>query len=257
MVQFEHHARSLEECLALKNVFQFVCGLTDDGAVKVFKHFDSVRISDPSLILSTVPDVDVPLRDITKRHRKFNDFVLDCFQEVQSKAELSKNCFDCVGGIILVGETISDLPLVNDLRSWSIYFFVRNKAVSNLYEWLVLRNNGSSELHELRLFLESFLVVECNYTQNKSCTFNSCLCFRNDQVYIYITHLELSCSSHASLFTEAAKIAFPSDSLCSGLFNLAFLRFLKCRGSGREYFTKAAVTCIRICKYLRALRSLL
>ena len=247
----EEHARSLEQCQALENVFQFVCGLTDEGAVRVFQHLHSVRISDPSLNLSTVPDVGVPLCDITARQLTFSDFVLDSFQEVESKTELSKNCFDCVCGIILVGTMPSDLPFVNDLKSWSLHFCHDHRhseakeSVSNLSKWLVFWNNGSSELHKLRLFLERFLSVECT----ESCTFYSCLCFRNDQVNLYITELWLTCSTHASLFTE---VAVPSDSasFCSELFNLNFLGSLICYSSIGELLTKAFGAIFRNCKHL-------
>ncbi|XP_078363792.1 uncharacterized protein LOC144648010 [Oculina patagonica] len=54
----EQCARTLEDCETLENVFQFICGLSDDGAVKVFQHLTSVRISDPTLDFSkTISDV--------------------------------------------------------------------------------------------------------------------------------------------------------------------------------------------------------
>ncbi|KAJ7381158.1 hypothetical protein OS493_004757 [Desmophyllum pertusum] len=96
----QEHARSLEECFVLENVFQFVCGLSDDGAVNVLKHFRSVRISDPALNLpQTIPDVanetDVPPCYVTGRHWKFNDLADHAFREVQSKAKIVKHWFDC------------------------------------------------------------------------------------------------------------------------------------------------------------------
>ena len=48
----EQHVRTLEDCEAWENVFQFVCGLSNDGAVRVFQHLTSLRISDPTLDLS-------------------------------------------------------------------------------------------------------------------------------------------------------------------------------------------------------------
>ena len=49
----------LEECLALENVFQFICGLSEDGALAILRHLKSVRMVDPSLDLSkTVPDAE-------------------------------------------------------------------------------------------------------------------------------------------------------------------------------------------------------
>ena len=102
----EQHACTLEDFQAWENVFQFVCGLSDDGAVKVFQHLTSVRISDPTLDLSKiVPDVEnetvVPLCDVTDRHERFSNVVYDSFQEVNSKAELFSHWFDCNGRIFL------------------------------------------------------------------------------------------------------------------------------------------------------------
>jgi len=38
---------------ALENVFRFVCGLSDEGALKIFERLKSVKDSDPTLDLST------------------------------------------------------------------------------------------------------------------------------------------------------------------------------------------------------------
>jgi len=96
----------LEVCLALENVFQFVCGLSEDGASIALRHLRSVRISDPSLDLSkALPDLenetDAPLSDVIERQCKFRDLVLNSFEEVESKCKLSKACFDCFGSILL------------------------------------------------------------------------------------------------------------------------------------------------------------
>ena len=49
----------LEECLALENVFQFICGLSEDGALAILRHLKSVRMADRSLDLSkTIPDAE-------------------------------------------------------------------------------------------------------------------------------------------------------------------------------------------------------
>ena len=48
----EKHAHTLDGCIALENVLMFVCGLTDQGAAKVFEHLELVRMSDPSLDLT-------------------------------------------------------------------------------------------------------------------------------------------------------------------------------------------------------------
>ena len=99
----------LEECFALENVFEFICGLSKEGAVATFRHLKSVRISDPSLDLSqTAPNLesetDVPLSDVTYRHWQFSDLVLDLFEKVESKADLSRPCLDCLGNVLLFSE---------------------------------------------------------------------------------------------------------------------------------------------------------
>ena len=121
--EIEQHACTLEDCEALENVFQFVCGLSDEGAMKVLEHLTSVRITDPTLDLSkTIPDVetetDVPLCDVTRRHKRFSNLVNDSFREVQSKAELLSHFFHCTGGVVLVtrDRPLSELiPNVNVL----------------------------------------------------------------------------------------------------------------------------------------------
>ena len=106
----------LEECLALENVFEFICGLSKDGASKVFRHLKSVRISDPSLDLSkAIPDVenetDEPLSDVTERQEKFRDLLLFLFAKVESEAELSSSCLDSLGNILLVSDSFPNYLL--------------------------------------------------------------------------------------------------------------------------------------------------
>jgi len=105
--EIEQHSGTLENCEALENVFQFVCALSDEGAMKILQRLKSVRISDPTLDLSkTIPDVetetDVPLFEVTYRHKRFSNLVHDSFRAVQSKAELFSHFLDCTGGVILV-----------------------------------------------------------------------------------------------------------------------------------------------------------
>ncbi|KAJ7381215.1 hypothetical protein OS493_004816 [Desmophyllum pertusum] len=101
----EEHAPTLEDCEAWENVFQFICGLSDNGAVKVLEHLTSVRISDPTLDLSKIiPDLenetDVPLYDVTAEYRRF---------KVHSKAKLLSLCFNCTGGFVLVTDQLTEL----------------------------------------------------------------------------------------------------------------------------------------------------
>ncbi|KAJ7382725.1 hypothetical protein OS493_033290 [Desmophyllum pertusum] len=192
--EIEEHARTLEDCEAWENVFQFICGLSDDGAVKVLEHLTSVRISDPTLDLSKItPDVenetDVPLCDVTYEHRRFSDLVYKSFQEVHSKAELLSHCFNCTGGSVLVNKRLTELlqkAKVKDLTqvTRSVNFHVPSQEISTLCELVEcldclhvpLRITESSEVLTVGDFLRKFQNIGCGW-----CIFNSVLCFRNGQ----------------------------------------------------------------------------
>ncbi|KAJ7372140.1 hypothetical protein OS493_020566 [Desmophyllum pertusum] len=194
----EEHAPTLEDCEAWENVFQFICGLSDDGAVKVLEHLTSVRISDPTLDLSKIiPDVenetDVPLCDVTRKHRRFSTLVYNSFQEVHSKAELLSRCFNCTGGTVLVTKQLTELlqkAKVKDLTqvTHSVNFLHSTDGnpfafsqLNELVEFLVclhvpLRITKSSEALTVEDFLRKFQDIGCD-----DCKFNSILCFRNGQ----------------------------------------------------------------------------
>ena len=212
----------LEDCLALNNVFQFMCGLSEDGASMVFTHLKSVRISDPSLDLSkAIPDVeketDVPLSDVTDRQRNFNDLVLNSFEEVKSKAELSETCLDCLGSIFLLPSNYrksfpEDLLLkLRDASTLSFIFEYRDlyselwggsspAADIQLYRMIDLTEQvtESFERGKLRKFLIDFL----NINPYCFCRFFAVICIRNGQVYFYIKHLKMTCDLHARLITD-------------------------------------------------------
>ena len=212
----------LEDCLALENVFQFMCGLSEDGASMVFAHLKSVRISDPSLDLSkAIPDVeketDVPLSDVTDRQRNFNDLVLNSFEEVKSKAELSETCLDCLGSIFLLPSNYrksfpEDLLLkLRDASTLSFIFEYRDLyselwggsspvADIQLYRMIDLTEQvtESFERGKLRKFLIDFL----NINPYCFCRFFAVICIRNGQVYFYIKHLKMTCDLHARLITD-------------------------------------------------------
>ncbi|XP_073227838.1 NLR family CARD domain-containing protein 4-like [Porites lutea] len=128
----------LEECLALENVFQFICGLSKDGASTVFRHLKSVRISDPSLDLSkAIPDVenetDEPWSDVTERQEKFRDLVLFLFAELTSEAEFSSSCLDLLGSILPVSDSFPNYLLEKaiDTNSWYLVFNGRSRSQSS------------------------------------------------------------------------------------------------------------------------------
>ena len=211
----------LEDCLALNNVFQFMCGLGEDGASMVFTHLKSVRISDPSLDLSkAIPDVekesDVPLSDVTDRQRSFNDLVLNSFEEVKSKAELSETCLDCLGSIFLLPSNfMKSFPedLLLKLRDASTLSFILEYR--ELYPELYGRNpEASIQLHSMiyltdrvtesfeRQKLRKFLIDFLNINPYCFCRFFAVICIRNGQVYFYIKHLKMTCDLHARLITD-------------------------------------------------------
>ena len=208
----------LEQCLALENVFKFMCGLSEDGASMAFTHLKSVRIADPSLDLSkAIPDVeketDVPLSDVTDRQRNFNDLVLKSFEEVKSKAGLSETCLDCLGSIFLSHSCYTtsfpeDLLIkLRDASTWSFIFegtepleTLRDQVRMQLVwvSYIAQRVTESSEIQNLEKFLRDF--IDFNYLC--SCGFSAVCSIRNGQVYFYIKHLEMTCDLHARLITD-------------------------------------------------------
>ena len=248
--EIEQHAATLENCEALENVFQFVCGLSDEGAMKILEHLKSVRDSDPTLDLTkTMPDVetetDVPLCDVTDRHKRFSNLAHDCFREVQSKAKLLSHFLDCIGGVILVtrdrplSELMPNVNVLIKLRRNCVFFFftsvlmdlllvdleyIENSLLYKSLDFLnclqtLLRVTDSSDV----LTLEDFLRI-IHFGYMCSCKYGSILSFRNGQFQFYITELFLSCDDHARLFTESTTISDPCNAarLCSGESCLKF-----------------------------------
>ena len=234
----------LEECLALENVFQFVCGLSEVGASTALRHLKSVRISDPSLDMSkAIPDfeneTDAPLSDVTERQCKFRNLVVNSYEEVESKAELSRACLDCLGSIIIspgFGSLPKDLLLkAQHENSWSVVFELTEPDSRLMkYEVLALEKTleslatKSSEILKVTDFVRKFcaiyLVPRC------LCGFLPVVCFRNDQVHFYITHLDLVCDDHARLFIDFA-VPSNSEHLSSGQLCLKFMKTLHCSPS--------------------------
>ncbi|XP_020610719.1 NACHT, LRR and PYD domains-containing protein 3-like, partial [Orbicella faveolata] len=282
--EIEQHAGTFENCVALENVFQFVCGLSDEGAIKVLEHLKSVRISDPTLDLSkTIPDIetetDVPLCDITYRQPSFSNLFYDSFREVQSKAELLNHFLDCTGGVINVtrDRPVSELmPNVNVLTKLShncVFSFIGEVLLylvtsytaspsahkecvedSVLYKSLdffnclktPLRVTETSEALTVEEFIRK-LSLKCL----NGCLFISILSFRNGQFQFYTTDLFLRCDVHARLFTESTTISVPSNAarLCSEQSCLKLLRFLHCHNLSSQT-VKALGAVIGNCKHL-------
>ena len=255
----------LEECLALENVFQFICGLTKDGPSTVSRHLKSVRIADPSLDLSkAIPDVenetDEPLSDVNERQEKFRDLVLFSFAEVESKAELSSSCLDSLGNILLVSDSFPNYLLEKaiDTNSWSL---VLNGGSGNLKisfsiprltevaKIVVTKSSESSTFPKVAAFLQKFIDISRDYDMRGQCTcgFFSILCFRNGQVYFYITDFVLSCDSHTRLFTDAV-VPSHSEHSSSGQLCLKFLKTIECYKTRRSMESLGVV--IKRCNHL-------
>ena len=248
--EIELHAATLEDCEALENVFQFVCGLSDKGAIKVLEHLKAVRISDPTVDLSkTIPDVeaqtDVPLCDVTYRHDMFSDLAHNSFRQVQSKAELLSRFLDCTGGVVLVTTNTRLSELIPNVK-------VLTKLAHNgvfLFNDISIRGEGGEDLFKSLEFLNclqlplritegsTVLTVEDLIKENRCCSvFRGCvlsfiLCFRNGQFQFYITKLSLECDDLATLFAGSTTISVPSNAsrLCSEQSCLKFLSSLLCR----------------------------
>ena len=274
--EIKEHARTLDDCEALENVFQFICGLSDDGAVKVFEHMTSVRISDPELDLSkTMPDIenetDVPLCDVTFKHKRFIDFVYNSFQEVQSKTELLRHCLNCTDGIIFVekgslGGILAEREIFNEIPVRGVVWFSRfdflRAKITKIYESLSfldclhipLRITENSVVSSVGEVVRQFEAVKCD--DFISCDFNCILHFHNGQTQFYITELELHCYDHARLFTETDLNSTPSQStsLCSEESCLKFLRSLVVGSDVNEQTARCLCTIIRNCKNLESIK---
>ena len=248
----------LEECKALENVFEFVCGLSKEGAFAAFRHLNSVRISDPSLDLSkTVPDVesetDMPLSDVTDRHWKFSDLVLDLFDKVESKADLSRPCLDCLGSVLLCsGRSLPEDLLLRTKEGNPLslvsgktmgYYANPKDSVLTLNKVVKMLVTESSEIFNVAEFLEKFQ----NMSYHCRCSISSVLCFFNGQVYLYITHLELFCEDHVRLFTDYVVPSY-SLHLSSGQSSLKYLKILKC--SGIRFLMESLGAVVKHCNHL-------
>ena len=267
----EEHARTLDDCEALENVFKFVCGLSDDGAVKVFQHLSSVRISDPTLDLSKIiPDeeneTNVPLCEVTERHVTFSYLVDHFFEEVQSKAALVRHWLNCTAEIILIiyqrpfYELIPKMTLLNDVAPYKALIFYRYSPFLN-------HARGKAEMSMLYDVLELFdcLHVPLRITENSAalligdflwqfktvgclrCSFDCILSFHNGKAQFYVTGLKLSCDHHVRLFTETTTISTPS---------LKYLRSLDCYEIMKEQTFEDLGAFFRNCKDLKTIRFL-
>jgi len=272
----EQHARTLDDCEAWENVFQFVCGLSDDGAVKIFKHLSSFRISDPALDLSkTIPEeneTDVPLCDVTDRYEKFSHLVDQSFEEVKSKPALVRDWLDCRAGIILItpyrpfAGHIPTITLLNEVASYKTLVLV--SRVFDIFKtghmsWLCEALEFFDSLHVLLRMtensaprvIEDFLGQVKKVVCRRDCGSNCVLRFHNGKAQFFLTHLTLSCDDHVGLFTETITTSTPSSStnLCFKQSCLKFLRSLGCFQIENERVFKDLGAVFRNCKHLKTI----
>ena len=268
----EQHTCTLKDCWAWENVLQFVCGLSDDGAVKIFQHFASIRISDPTLdlpktILDEETEAGLRLPEFAWRHCIFSDLVNRSFKEVQSKAALVRHWLDCTAGIILITpyrpfpEDIPKMTLLNEVASCKdlIFHDLFYGHLPSLYEFqefvdclhVPLRITENSAAPLLGDFLRQFKTVGCN-----QCSFDCVLRLHNGKAQFYITKLNLCCDDHARLFTGTITISTPSRSanLCSVQSCLKFLRSLHCSTLKNAQNVKDLGAVIRNCEHLKRIK---
>ena len=260
-----NRARTLDDFRSLANVFQFVCGLSDDGAVKVFEHLKSVRISDSELDLSKIiPDgTDEPLCDITRKHRRFITLVNSSFGEVQTKTEVLRHYLNCTDGIIFVEiesvrEIITERRILNGITVNGVVWIENGNInkVTKIYESIEfldcldvpLRMTENSVVVAVGEFLRKFEAIRCIL-----CDFTCILHYHNGQVFFYITYLHLYCNDHADLFDVTNLTSTPSHSTSSSSeeFCLKYLSFLYIYKNVNEQTMKCLVTIFRDCKNLK------
>ena len=264
--EINDRTRTLDDFRSLENVFQFVCGLSDDGAVKVFEHLKSVRISDSELDLSKMtPDgTDEPLCDITGKRQRFITLVNKSFGEVQTKTEVLRHYLNCTDGIIFVeGESVREIiperRILNGITLNGVVWFgegILLQKATKIYESIEfldcldvpLRMTENSVVVAVGEFLRKFEAIRCI-----SCDFTCILHYHNGQVFFYITHLHLHCDDHADLFDVTNLTSTPSHSTSSSSerFCLKYLSFLYISTNVNEQTMKCIFTIFRDCKNLK------
>ena len=263
-------ARTLDDFRSLANVFRFVCGLSDDGAVKVFEHLKSVRISDPELDLSkTIPDgTDEPLCDVTDKHIGFTKLVNSLFGEVQSKTEVFRHYLNCTDGIIFVeGRSVRKIVPeeinLNEITLNGVVWYenvtLHHAKLTQMYDSIKFLNRldplrmteNSGKIEE---FLRNFNADECASLSIK-CDFTCILHYHNGQAFFYITSLHLNCNDHAGVFCNTRMTSTPSHSTSSSTkeFCLKFLSTLDISVPVNEKTVKCLVTIFRDCKNLKTI----
>ena len=267
--EIKDRTRTLDDCRSFENVFQFVCGLSDDGAVKVFEHLKSVRISDSELDLSKmIPDgTDEPLCDITWKRKCFITLVNNSFGEVQTKTEVLRHYLNCTDGIIFVEggsvrEIIPERRILNGITLNGVVWFGKEiffQKATKIYESIEfldcldvpIRMTENSVVVAVGEFLRKLKAIRC--ASSFLCDFTCILRYHYGQAFFYITRLYLYCDDHANLFDVTNLTSTPSHSTSSSSerFCLKYLSFLHIYKDVNERTMKCLVTIFRDCKNLK------
>lgn len=210
------YASNLEKCLRFENVFQFVCGLSNDGAVLVLEHFNSIKSADPSLDLSktiVLPGTSShTCYDVPYQQEAFHDMVFGLLVEAQSKDGLLRRCIQCTSGMVLFSEqllqnVLEDRDVTCEIHCRAIIFrklkfdlsFSLGKNLRSFLDGLgvAMRITEESEVLDLGDFYRKFL----NYGFLCPCDFSAVLLINEERMSFYITNLTVACKEHACMFT--------------------------------------------------------
>ena len=255
--------RSIEGCRVFENVFQFICGLSDDGAHKVFEHMATVRVSNSKLdLLKTHSgielEVDFNYHDILIMNDIFMELLYKSFHEVQSKSELLNNWFECAGGTVLVTNQLVKLlkeAKINNFTDFrfsdvSFLVFPDNSEeilleVAQCLDCLDIPLRNSETEFTLRYFL-------VNLKTNRKCSccrYSFVLLLRNRQFQFSVRSLRLYCDETGRLFTGTAVTSVKSSSEKWW----SELRYLHCGGMVNNSTLKALSGVISNCECLESL----
>ena len=223
--------RSIEDCRVFENVFQFICGLSDDGAHKVFEHMATVRISNSKLdLLKALSAIEREL-DWNSYHgtnfmyETFMRLLYKSFHEVQSKSKLLNHWFECAGGTVLVTKQLVKVAHCLDCLD------------------ITLRNS------ETEFTLRDFLVNLKTHRECYFCRYTFVLLSRNRQFQFYARSLRLCCDLTGRLFTGTAVTSVQSSSEKWW----SELRHLHCGGMVNNSTLKALSGVISNCECLESL----
>ena len=253
--------RSIEDCRVFENVFQFICGLSDDGAHKVFEHMATVRISNSKLdLLKALSAIErepdwYSYHGTNFMYETFMRLLYKSFHEVQSKSKLLNHWFECAGGTVLVTEQLVKLlkeTKVNNFTDFSdvSFLMVRSKeeillevaqCLNCLY--ITLRNS------ETEFTLSDFLANLKTHRECYFCRYTFVLLSRNHQFQFYVRSLRLCCDLTGRLFTGTAVTSVQSSSEKWW----SELRHLHCVGMVNNSTLKALSGVISNCECLESL----